>query len=739
MNEINEIFRQAKNNKWELLKEKLLEDETYDANIKDSQNNYLLTYATLNNNIEIVKLLVEKDCHIDILDGESKSILHISIKYDYQDMIDTLLEINEKSIGISLLDLRDNDDRLPIHYCVIFNNIVALKKLIKYGCFLNAFDRNGYNALHMSTYYRYENISEELIKGGIDLNAKLLTGENALHISCNLQSINIAKLLINYGIDINSQDYEHEFTSLHYAITTSNKEIIMLLLKNGADVNIQDYYGNTVIHYIVGDNNYNLLKLIIENSKPNFNLWNIDSKIPLMLLLINKPDNDALENIELLLYDSDINLQDNNGNTVLHYLCIYELWEYFKKILIKKKMNILISNKNGIRPVDIVKKNMLPQFIDFITESYIFRLRNSEIYWFEEWENMCKNELFINELTEEQKNILPLKDEKIDKNTDVCKIIIKDKLTENIENKNLSRCSKSYPQKTKKCLDIIEGKKISICTFTGSTLDILIGLVYLLNKHKYACSTLSKNFSENKELCKFYKSIGISMNTKCEFLNFEIVWVHNKLYLVDDFANNFRKCMLNPDKRFIIIPVGIELREGSHANYLIYDIKNNEIERFEPHGFGTPLRFNYNPTMFDNILETRFMEIVSDIKYIRPTDYLPKIGFQLFDIYERNKKKIGDPGGFCALWVIWYVDMRLSYPEIDRGSLVNKMIKTIKKQNISFKNLIRNYAINILEIRDKILGKADLDVNDWLNDEYTDAQIEIVLKELSKEVNLLLQ
>ena len=116
------------------------------------------------------------------------------------------------------------------------------------------------------------------------------------------------------------------------------------------------------------------------------------------------------------------------------------------------------------------------------------------------------------------------------------------------------------------------------------------------------------------------------------------------------------------------------MKEGSHANYIIYDIEKNIIERFEPHGSTTPPGLNYNPDILDNILITRFKEINEDITYLKPKNYLPKIGFQLLDIFENNKKKIGDPGGFCALWAIWYVDMRLTYQEYDRKKLVGLLL-----------------------------------------------------------------
>ena len=64
-------------------------------------------------------------------------------------------------------------------------------------------------------------------------------------------------------------------------------------------------------------------------------------------------------------------------------------------------------------------------------------------------------------------------------------------------------------------------------------------------------------------------------------------------------------------------------------------------------------------------------------------------------MYERKTKKIGDPGGFCALWSIWYTDMRLTYPDYDRKILADKLLKDIRSEGLSFKNLIRNYSLNI--------------------------------------------
>ena len=534
---------------------------------------------------------------------------------------------------------------------------------------------------------------------------------------------------------------------MHYSVLLNNKELIAILLKNNAEPNAQDVYGNTPLHYSIIENNFEIFLMLTQSSVTkniiNMNMWNIDGEIPLHLVLKNNPEN-ITDYIDRMLNKSNLSIQDNEGNTCLHYMIKSGLWKMYKSILEKKRLDIFSLNSAKKSSLSLIKKNDYNQFIDLIVDSYIHRLKTANEYWYFEWENICSKD-FEKINKEDLKKITsgkntPFKSITSENFVNQCKSAIKNKILELIKkvqnNEELQCYDKTFPiPKSAICVKLIEGSKLDYCTFTGSTLDILMGLIYLLKKHRNCCATLSKNYAENKDLCKFYKSIGILMSSKCEFLNFEIVWVHQRLYLMDGFYDQFKKC-LSKDKRFIVIPLGIEIREGSHAGYLIYDKVKNEVERFEPHGSTTPPGLYYNPTLLDEILTSRFKTIDENIKYISPSEYLPKIGFQLMDINENKKKKIGDPVGFCALWCIWYVDMRLTYSDTDRKELVEMLIRTIRSNNISFRNMIRNYGKYIIDIRDKILKGSQMDINDWLNDQYTDVQINSVMKSIGEEIEI---
>jgi hypothetical protein len=116
-------------------------------------------------------------------------------------------------------------------------------------------------------------------------------------------------------------------------------------------------------------------------------------------------------------------------------------------------------------------------------------------------------------------------------------------------------------------------------------------------------------------------------------------------------------------------------------------------------------------------------------------DFLPTIGFQLLENIETQTcKRIGDPNGFCGAWCIWWVYQRMNNLNIS-NDLSSYLINTIKSDNISFKNIIRNFSGKITDIRDKTLKKYNLDINDWISGNYNDMILDNIEKDVLKLLN----
>jgi ankyrin repeat protein len=706
------MFQLLKSHKWKSFTDELKKtNETFDVNMRDEQFNYFLTYAVIYNKYDIVKLLLDKGARIDITDNDGKTLLFTPIKYNYMDILKLLLETNNNVIGVNIIDMRDKFNMTPLHYAIILKNIDAVKLLIKYNSNPNSYTKDGFNSLHLAIYSREPQICEIIINNISNINSQCDTGETALHIACNLQLKNIVEILLKNKANVNIQDHELGITPVFYSVKQNDSEITKLLIEHNINPNIQDYYGNTIINQLIIEDNYELFVSVITSEKIkhiiNLNLWNRNGEIPLIIALKLNSDN-LMKYIDMLIDKTNFTLQDSDGNNCLYYIIKLELWKQYKNKLVNKKLDIFATNKNHEAPINIIPIKDYKEFIELIVDSYYQKL-HSEIVWKDEWENKCNNEV-------------------------KCKREVRNKISsltkKFMDGEKLKCYERSYPvKKSKVCLSINDNDPVQFCTFTGCTLDILIGLIYLLKKHNSSCSTITKNFYQNKDLCKFYKSIGIVLESKCEVLNFEIIWVNKNLYIIENFSELFNDC-IKKGKRFIIIPIGIEMSNGNHSNYLIYDSKLNEIERFEPNGYSNPYKFNYNPSLLDEVLENKFKGINEKMKYFRPKDYLPKIGFQIFDSFDTDRRKIGDPLGYCVAWSTWYVDMRLTYSEIDRKKLVRSLLKNIRRENISFRNLIRNYSLNITKIRDNILNKEKMDINDWMNDNYTNVQFNEIIKQL---------
>lgn len=679
----------------------LINTGEYDLNIRDMANNYLLTYAITQNNKKLVNELLINGAKIDIFDSDGRSILYDSIRFGYLDLIKILLDKNVELVGINILNMLDKRGMCPIHYCIQFKNIDILDLFMKYDCNINMTNVIGEYPIHLAISSRYSEMVKKIIEYNADINVYLRSGENSLHLSLNFKLNDISELLIDKGININKKDNQYDYSPLHYSRTLNNKIIFKKLLDQYEllDVNTQDVFGNTVLHYICYELQYDFLDILFKSkiiNKLNFNLYSNKKQLPLMVLLsiIKNEDELDYELLKTFIVNTNLNFGGLDGVTSLAYLVSGNRWRQFRDVLKHKKLNIFL--KAGVkRIVDYVKSEDIEDFLNLVADSYYNQLiSNRKITWKEEWENKCKDKI----------------------NDEInCKNIILDKLLELYNNKHTElycNTKTSYPIKKESltCPLITEYEQIDFCTFAGVNMDIIFGMLYLINRHKNVCCPIQK----------------ITFNQNDQQINLVIEWNNNVLQIEEDFLKNFKKCIIN--KRFVIIPLGIHNVKGDHANYLLYDNKNKEIERFEPFGAYGPQYYNYNRDVLDDNLTRLFKQI--KVKYVSPKEYLPKVGFQFFEAQEKNK--IGDPAGFCAVWSVWYVDQRLTYNNIRRDKLVKKLIKEISYRNIAYRDLIRNYSSVITKIRDEAFNKVGLDINKWLVDEYTMDHIKELMIEINK-------
>ena len=693
------MFKLIKEHNYSELIDLINNNDKLDLNEKDDTNTYLIHYAILFRNIDIIALLLSKKCKLDILDSDGRNIFYIPIKFNYTNIIELLLKYSNTIIGIPLLELQDKYYHIPLHYAILFNKYDIIETIINNMTNLNFKTLEGDTALHLIIKNNSDeiqnkkfNIIKTLLDKKININSNNLENQNVLHLAIENNDIIITKLLLDNNIDINIETTNMHYTPILIASINKNTEICKLLINYELNINCQDIYGNSILNYAIINKSKELIKLYY--NKVNVNLVNVNGYVSLNLFFDNDYDISKINNYYFreILIKTNINIQNIQGKTIWHYLIKYNIWDLYEDVLIEKKNNIYIQDENNITPFQMIKENYpnkYDKFINLIINSFYNIIKNNNIY----------------------------------KINNYCNKITKEKCIEYIENLIINKHI-SYPTKTKLFyINNIPVKNIKnyIFMYTGITLDIISGLIYLKNKFNNIETSLTKNFINNDILDNYYNSLGIvKLN---DFLNFEIVWSYLKLYI----PTNFREILnsfINSDKKYLVIPIGIELSNGNHANILFYDKENYELERFEPYGSNFPPGYNYNPKNLDLQINNLFSSLINNdkFKYFTPSDYEIKIGLQFIDSTEYQMYKninITDPGGFCSAWCLWYIDMRLTNIFIKRESIITKLINYIRMKKISFRTTIRNYTKNITDIRDKILSKSNLDINLWLYDNYS--------------------
>jgi len=677
---MDSIFNLIKSKDFKRIKEIIINNNELDLNISDQQNNYLIHYILLYDQIDILKLLLNKNIRLDIIDIDGRTLLHVPIKYNFIKSINLLLEYNKKIIGISLIDIKDNLGYTALHYCILLNNIECLKLLLKFNADPFIKDNNGYNILHLALDNEKDDILIYLIDN-ISLDFLTNNNETLLQMALSFQNIKIVNILLNKNINLNNQEKEYGIIALHQSIIINNIEITNTIIKNGANINLQDIYGNSPLMYAINENNLEIIKLFIDYDNLNYNLTNIYGETALHIIL---KKNIKLDILEYLIKNTNLNIQDNNGNTCLMLL---KNFNKFKDILENKELNIFIKNNNNETLYDLIKNNS--DKINIIINSFYNCLQFNKDKLIIDWEIDCVNKIL---------------------NENKCK----NKIKNIIINEN-----RSVPKIKDYNLILINGIFVDTCYYTGAPIDILFGLLYLYNKFKNNKLNIIIDYplTHNKDLELYFKSMGINYNYKLDFCNFEINWSFQTLIFPTYFNHELKNKIKNND--YIIIPIGIETSFGAHANILFYNVKKSIIERFEPNGANCPNGFNYNPKLLDSLLEKKFKIFDNNIKLLKPEDYLPIIGFQMLEnINTTSYKRIGDPNGFCGVWCIWWIYHKMKNININSKELTEKLIKEIKFKKINFKTIIRNFSKNISDLRDIFLKKYKIDINDFIGGNY---------------------
>ena len=279
---------------------------------------------------------------------------------------------------------------------------------------------------------------------------------------------------------------------------------------------------------------------------------------------------------------------------------------------------------------------------------------------------------------------------------------------------------------------IVEGNKDGRKIWSGYGFDVLFGLVYLMKKYSSLCFPIDNPTNR-------LRSITLSM-----VCNTDVKEAKKKKDYMLRFPDTSEKLVLlikncSKNHRFIALPVYIvfdDCEKSGHMNVILFDTKTFEIERFEPYGRKGYTKEEQKPfTWFDEYFTEWLQDNNLKYKYIS-TKNCPNIGpqeleeLQIEDVESTAKQTDTDPGGFCGVWSILFLDYRLQYDTKPTKEIFKIIMKQIKNNKRSIRTWIRDYSVYITRQRELFIQNYNPAI------EYT-ARQNIWFSSLEKELGII--
>ncbi|KAL5017799.1 hypothetical protein ScPMuIL_003521 [Solemya velum] len=243
---------------------------------------------------------------------------------------DAALEINEMGIQTKFLRAARGGDTAEV------------LKFLGQGVDVNACNESGLTALHLSSKEGIVVMVTSLLEHGADIECTTKRGNSALHLASLAGQTEVVKVLVGWGANPNLQT-KSGFTPLYMASQENHVEVVKFLLENGASQTLTTTDGFSPLAVALQQNHSAVVSVLMDNDA-------ISRKLKPALHIAAKKDD--LVAAKLLLEQSSVDQQTEDGSTALHMACAYGK-DKMAKYLIHHGANVNIKAKNGLTPLHI--------------------------------------------------------------------------------------------------------------------------------------------------------------------------------------------------------------------------------------------------------------------------------------------------------------------------------------------------------------------------------------------------
>ncbi|XP_028131929.1 uncharacterized protein LOC114327487 [Diabrotica virgifera virgifera] len=195
-------------------------------------------YYAWNGNLDMVKLLVERDVNVNATDKYDCTLLHWAALKGHSGVAEFLVD---KGANVNAKDILG---RTPMHLAVTNNYMNITEFLLENGANVDEADKNGSTSLHYAARFGQLESARFLIDEKANMNAADNSGKKPVHVAAENNNKNIIDLLLDKRVSVNDADKDG-WTLLHWAASKGNFDIVEYLIGKGADIRAKGKDGQT--------------------------------------------------------------------------------------------------------------------------------------------------------------------------------------------------------------------------------------------------------------------------------------------------------------------------------------------------------------------------------------------------------------------------------------------------------------------------------------------------------------
>lgn len=171
-----------------------------------------------------------------------------------------------KKVKVNSSDNSSRYETTPLLYAISNGNLEIIKLLVDSGADVNTADITGLMPLMMASSTGKTDVVSYLIKKGAKLKELDNKGYTSLSYAIVNDNIEVVALLLKQGLSFKKHyDGFHGMTDLMLAVENNSIKVAQKIIDKTDLINVNDEENNNAVYYAVKHNNYELVKLLIEN------------------------------------------------------------------------------------------------------------------------------------------------------------------------------------------------------------------------------------------------------------------------------------------------------------------------------------------------------------------------------------------------------------------------------------------------------------------------------------------